>query len=73
MSNKTQSTVTPHSPATLKDGRWHDATGARIEGPAPLAQLGVGGQYVDREGHQKKIIDVRTDDRGFVYVTAVPA
>ena len=73
MSNKTQSTVTPPSPATLKDGRWHDANGTRIEGHAPLAQLGVGGEYVTLAGHRKKIIDVRTDGRGFVYVTAVPA
>ena len=68
----TQSNAMPQSPATLRHGRWHDAKGSRIEGPAPLAQLGVGGSYVDPKGRTLTITDITKDERGFVFVTCVP-
>lgn len=49
-------------------GRWVDADGKTLDGPAPLAQLGVGGQWIDRRGRTVTIQKIVTDERGFVYV-----
>lgn len=73
MSNKTSNkTVNPVGPAVMKSGRWHAANGEPITGPAPLAQLGVGGTYIDAKGRTVKIMAISTDARGFTYVTGQP-
>lgn len=52
-------------------GRWHDGTGKPIDGPAPLAKLGVNGQYKDRRtGKIMTIARIETLESGHVVVVA---
>lgn len=72
--------VTPNPPrpsrAQWHPGRqrWIDGAGSEIHGEFPLAQLGVGGQYVDPDpaakGRVWTIVDIITDAAGRVQVIA---
>lgn len=63
------SAAAPKGPATWSPAhrKWLDADGVAILGPAPLAQLGVGGQYVapqDGRTYTIAAITQETDEQG---------
>ena len=64
----------PASPAKWDRGKWIDANGHQIDGHAPLAQLGVGGTYVQPGGKVARItaIEQQEDSKGraFTIVTS---
>ena len=55
----------------MEGGKWIDGIGNPISGPSPLAQLGIGGQYIHpKYGTVATIVRIETMPTGHVMVVA---